>query len=191
MSLTELINRYRFWREADRLGPDMFATHWRLYFKTTMRDICVEKFKIFGVGAEFRPYAYAQACSKIAIGRNVVIRPGSFLFADPRDGGGGICIEDDVLIGSGVHIYTNNHRFSDPCMPIINQGHPQPTLESSVVIRRGAWIGAGTIILQGVDIGENSVIGAGSVVTKSVPARSVAVGNPANVIKKLEKKVSS
>ena len=73
----------------------------------------IRKFKYFGEGAEFRPGAYAEACSKISIGNNVVIRPGTFLFADPMDGGAGIVIEDQVLIGPSVHLYTNNHEFSD------------------------------------------------------------------------------
>ncbi len=183
MKLIELIQRYKFWRDADRLGPDMLGTHWRLYFKSTMREICCKKFKEFGLGAEFRPGAYAEACSKIVIGRNVVIRPGSFLFADPSEGGGGICIEDDVLIGPAVHVYTNNHAFSDLTMPIIDQGYPEPTNQDSVNLRRGAWIGASCIILPGVTVGENAVVGAGSVVTRNVPPYSVAVGNPARIIR--------
>lgn len=184
--ITELLQRYRFWRDADRIGPDMLGTHWRLYFKSTMRTLCCEKFMAFGEGAEFRPGAYAEACSKIMIGRNVVIRPGSFLFADPIEGGGGIFIEDDVLIGPGVHFYTNNHEFSDVMRPIIDQGYPKPTIEDSITVRRGAWIGAGSIILPGVTIGENAVVGAGSVVTRDVPSFSVAVGNPARVMKRIK-----
>jgi acetyltransferase-like isoleucine patch superfamily enzyme len=186
MKLAELIQRYRFWRDADRIGPDMLGTHWRLYFKSTMRVLCRQKFMAFGEGAEFRPGAYAESCSKIGIGRNVVIRPGSFLFADPTEGGGGIVIEDDVLIGSSVHFYTNNHAFSDVIVPIIDQGYPKPTIEDSITVRRGAWIGAGSIILPGVTIGENAVVGAGSIVTRDVPAYSVAVGNPARVLKTMK-----
>lgn len=78
-----------------------------------MRHLCEKKFKRFGENSEFRPGAYAEACSKIEIEKNVVIRPNTFLFADPTEGGGGIVIEDNVLIGSGVHFYTNNHEFKD------------------------------------------------------------------------------
>jgi acetyltransferase-like isoleucine patch superfamily enzyme len=68
-------------------------------------------------------------------------------------------------------------------MPIIDQGYgPSRT----VIIKKGAWIGANAIILRGVTIGENSVIGAGSVVTKSIPPRVVAVGCPAKIIKYLD-----
>lgn len=92
-----------------------------------------------------------------------------------------IIIEDDVLIGSGVHVYVSNHKF-DLESPIIDQGHSDP---KSVIIRRGSWIGSNVIILPGVEVGENSVIGSGSVVSRSIPAGVVAVGVPAKVIKKL------
>jgi acetyltransferase-like isoleucine patch superfamily enzyme len=186
MDLREIVQRYRFWRDADRIGPDMLSTHWRLYFKSTMQALCSKKFNQFGNGAEFRPGAYAEACSKILIGNNVVIRPGTFLFADPSAGGGGIIIEDDVLIGPGVHFYTNNHDFSDVTRPIIQQGYPPPSENDSIIVRYGAWIGARAIILPGVTIGRNAVVGAGSVVTRDVPEFSVVVGNPARVLKRIE-----
>jgi acetyltransferase-like isoleucine patch superfamily enzyme len=179
----EIINRIRFWEKADRLGPDFPTTHWRLHFKSSGRKLCEKKFKGFGIGAEFRPGAYAEACSKISIGKYVVIRAGTFLFADPTNGGGGITIEDGVLIGAGVHFYTNNHQFSDPHIPIIEQGYPTVSDKDAIIVRKGSWIGANVVVLPGVEIGENAVIGAGSVVTKSVPPRTVSVGVPARVIK--------
>lgn len=187
VAIKEVVNRFKFWREADRIGPDILLTHWRLYFKATMNNLCQRKFKHFGLGAEFRPGAYAEACSKITIGNRVVIRPHTFLFADPTPGGGEIVIEDDVLIGCGVHFYTNNHEFSDPSRPIIDQGYPIPQLDNSILLKKGCWIGAGAILLPGVKIGLNAVVGAGSVVTKSIPAYAVAAGNPAKIIKTLKK----
>ena len=94
-----------------------------------------------------------------------------------------ILIEDDVMMGSGVQIHVNNHRFDDPNIPLIDQGYYP---DEQVVLKKGCWIGANSIILPGVTIGENSVIGAGSIVTKSIPDRVVAVGNPAKIIKKIE-----
>jgi acetyltransferase-like isoleucine patch superfamily enzyme len=185
MTFREIVQRLKFWRDADRIGPDMLATHWRLYFKSTMNALCSKKFQHFGSGAEFRPGAYAEACSKILIGNNVVIRPSTFLFADPTNGGGGIVIEDDVLIGPGVHFYTNNHKFSDVTKPIIEQGYPLPTQEDSIVVRRGSWIGAGTVILPGVTIGKNAVVGAGSIVTRDVPDFTVVAGNPARILRRI------
>jgi acetyltransferase-like isoleucine patch superfamily enzyme len=95
------------------------------------------------------------------IGKNVFINHGcSFLDL------GGITIEDGVMLGSGCHVYTLNHRFDNPEKPIIDQGH---VASSPVLLRKGCWIRANSIILPGVEIGENAVIGAGSVVTKSIP----------------------
>jgi acetyltransferase-like isoleucine patch superfamily enzyme len=108
------------------------------------------------------------------------------LFADPSDRGGEIVIEDDVLIGAGVHFYTNNHKFSDTNAPIISQGYPDATPTDSIILKRGCWVGANVVILPGVEIGENSVVGAGTIVTKSVPSRVVFAGNPGKVIKSIE-----
>jgi acetyltransferase-like isoleucine patch superfamily enzyme len=178
----DVAERIAFWKSVDRIGPDTPWTYWRLFFKSTMRDICSKKFLLFGEKAEFRPGAYAVTCSKIQLGARVVIRPGTMLFADPRPNGAGIVIEDNVMLGSGVHIYVSNHMFEDVATPIIDQGH---SLSEPVVLHNGCWIGANSIILAGVHIGENAVVGAGSVVTKSIPPRVLAVGNPARVLRKI------
>ncbi|MCL1057796.1 hypothetical protein L2729_07240 [Shewanella gelidimarina] len=94
-----------------------------------------------------------------------------------------ITIEDFVSIGSGVHIYTSNHEFSDTTRPIFEQGHREV---QPVVVEKGAWIGANAIILPGVTVGMNSVVGAGSVVTKDVVAFTVVAGQPSRVIKQLK-----
>lgn len=186
VTLFELVNRLKFWRDCDRLGPDILLTHWKLYFKSTMIRLCTKKFKSFGINSEFRPGAYAEACSKISIGSNVVIRPGTFMFADPTDNGGEIVIEDKVLIGPGVHFYTNNHKFDQVDRPIYDQGYPLATVENSIVLKSGCWIGGGVILLQGVTVGLNSVVAAGSVVTKSVPDFTLVGGVPARVLKKIK-----
>ncbi|WP_113924628.1 acyltransferase [Cognataquiflexum aquatile] len=183
MFISDLINKISFDKKADRLGPDIPFTHWLLFFKKSMLKLCKKKFKHFSDTAEFRPGAYAICCSKIGIGNRVVIRPGSMLFATPGENGAGITIHDEVLIGSGVHFYTSNHSFKNKDISIIEQGHDA---SKEVVLEKGCWIGANAIILPGVTIGQNSVIGAGSIVTKSIPAGVVAAGNPARVIKKIE-----
>jgi hypothetical protein len=148
--ISEIYGRISFWKNVDRIGPDIPGTHWMLHFKSTMSRLCKRKFKYFDDTAEFRPNAYAITCSKISIGSKVVIRPGTMLFADPRNGdNGSIIIEDDVLLGSGIHIYVANHRFDKPDIPHIQQGHYPP---ESVVLRKGCWIGANCII-QGLVVG--------------------------------------
>lgn len=174
------IKRRKFWESADRLGPDMLSTHRKLFYPDSMRKLCKKKFKYFADTAEFRPFAYAMYTSNISLGERVVIRPGIVLAADEH---ATITIEDDVMFGMGVHIYVNNHRFSDINIPIIDQGY---TPSQDVVIKKGSWIGANSIILPGVIIGANSVIGAGSIVTKSIPDFTVAVGNPAMIIKNIK-----
>jgi acetyltransferase-like isoleucine patch superfamily enzyme len=104
------------------------------------------------------------------------------LFAEPRENGVGIIIEDDVLIGSCVHLYTGNHAFERLNIPIIDQGH-KPFAD--IVLKKGCWVSANVTILAGVIIGENSVVAAGSVVTKSVPAGVVVAGVPAKIIKQI------
>ena len=182
---SDIYKNFKFWFQADRLGPDIPLTHWRLYFKTTMRTICAQKFRKFGIGTEFRAGAYAICCSKISLGDRVIIRPNCMLFADPRNDGAGITIEDDVMLGSAVHIYVHNHKFDDPSIPIIDQGHYE---SKPVLLEKGSWVGACSIILPGVTIGRNAVVGAGSVVTKDVAACTIVAGNPAQLLRRIEKK---
>lgn len=182
--MSRLVERICFFWSANRLGPDMLLTYWLSYSRRLSKWLCRRKFSSFGEGADFRLGAYAIETDKIALGNNVVIRPGCMLFASPLDvNKPHIIIEEDVLLGAGVHIYVSNHSFADVSRPISRQGHQAV---KPVRIESGAWIGANVIILPGVTIGRNSVIGAGSVVTRSIPAFSVACGNPARVIKKVD-----
>lgn len=184
---SELAKRTKYWRREDRISPENPLSHWRLYFPTSMAKICRQKLKHFGVDAEVRPHVFLSGCSNISIGARVVVRPNSIFFTySAKEWGdkGLIVIEDDVLLGPSIQIYTSQHRFSNPDISIIDQGIEEP---KPVVIKKGAWIGAGVIILQGVTIGTNAVVGAGSVVTKDIPDHTLAVGSPARVIKDLKK----
>jgi len=106
----------------------------------------------------------------IQIGKNVFINH-ACTFLDL----GGIIIEDEVLIGPKVSIITENHPVNPNERKILDL--------KSVIIKRNAWIGANSTILPGVTVGENSVVAAGSVITKDVPANTVVAGVPAKVIK--------
>lgn len=177
--MKEIFNKIKYWHSADRIGPDIILSHWRLYFKSTMLRLCKSKFKYFADTADFRPGAYAVACSKIHIGSRVVIRPTTMLFADDSEGGAGITIDDDVMIGAGAHIYVDNHRFENPDIPIIDQGY---SVSKEVILMKGCWIGANSIILPGVTIGRNAVIGAGSIVRKNVPDHALVYSQDPIVI---------
>jgi len=180
MLVKEIYNKIKFCVKTDRIGPDIPFTHWLLHYKSTMKNLCNKKFQNFGNNSEFRAMAYAVNCSQISIGSNVIIRPNTVLMADDY---ATITIEDNVMIGMGVHFYVNNHKFDDISIPIIEQGY-YPS--KSVLIKDGVWIGANSIILPGVTIGKNSVVGAGSIVTKSVPDYMVVAGNPAKIIKSID-----
>lgn len=95
-----------------------------------------------------------------------------------------VTIGDNVLIASHVLITSENHGMN-PEMISYTRKH-QPLVSEPVEIGDGCWIGENVCILPGVKIGKKSIIGAGSVVTKPIPAYSIAVGNPAKVIKKWE-----
>lgn len=180
MLLNDIIKKWRWCSQQDRIGPDIPFTHWKLYFNKSALKLCKYKFKRFGHGAEFRPGAYAIGCSQIEIGDRVVVRPGCMFFGESLDLNISISIEDNVMMGCGVHIYINNHKFDRVDIPLIDQGYYP---DKGVTLKNGCWIGANSILLPGVTIGENAVVGAGSVVTKSIPAGSVAAGNPARVLK--------
>jgi len=181
--VVELVTRPWQLLRFERIGPDIFVTHWMLYFPSLMRVLCEKKLGAFGAGSEVRPFAYLVNTKAIHIGRNVVIINASVLMADDRDGAGEIWIEDDVLMGSGVLIYTNNHETTKLGLPIVDQGYPPPSRSDSVVIQSGSWVGSNAILLKGVTIGRNAVVGAGSVVTRSVPAGEVWAGVPARKIR--------
>lgn len=93
-----------------------------------------------------------------------------------------ISIGNDVLIGNNVIINSGNHNYSNSKRLIREQGH----LISPILIEDNVWIGANSVILRGVTIGNGSVIGAGAVVTKDVPPKCVYGGVPARLIKVIE-----
>lgn len=103
----------------------------------------------------------------VLIGNNVTIKPGVQIWD-------GITLEDDVFIGPNV-TFTNDHFPKSKN----NDFKLLPTL-----IKKSASIGANATILGGITIGENSLVGAGSVVTKDIPANEIWIGNPAKFLRK-------
>ena len=109
---------------------------------------------------------------RVKIGNDVFINSNCLMMAR-----GEIEIEDGVNIAANAQLITNNHDPYDLSVLTCKK----------IVIKRSAWIGAGATILPGVCIGKHSIVGAGAVVTKDVPDYAVAAGNPAKIIKYLDK----
>jgi len=110
----------------------------------------------------------------LTIGNNVGVS--QFAFIGVR---GPVTIGDDVQIGPRVTIYAENHNFEDTDRPIREQG----VRRAGIVIGNDCWLGTGCAILDGVTIGQGSIVAAGSVVTKDVPPYAIAAGAPARVIR--------
>lgn len=125
-----------------------------------------------GEGSTVAAPISGAAINRVMIGNNVFINSNCLLMAR-----GGITIEDNVMIAANAQIISNNHDPYDL----------QVLLCKPVLIKEGAWIGAGATILPGVCVGRHAIVGAMSVVTKDVPDYCVAVGSPAKVVKELDK----
>jgi acetyltransferase-like isoleucine patch superfamily enzyme len=119
------------------------------------------------------PPFYATGGADISIGRNVFINQ-NCTFYDL----GGLAIADDVLIGPNVSLITSGH----PLEPSLRRAF---TIGKPIRIERNVWIAAGATIIGGVTLGENSVVAAGSVVTRSVPPNTLVGGNPARIIRSI------
>jgi UDP-2-acetamido-3-amino-2,3-dideoxy-glucuronate N-acetyltransferase len=126
------------------------------------------------IGDETKIGAFVEVQKNASIGRRCKISSHTFICE-------GVTIEDDVFIGHGV-MFTNDTypRATSP------DGRLQTEADWKVektVVRRGASIGTGATVLPNICIGENAIVGAGSIVTKSVPANAIIAGNPARVLR--------
>jgi len=132
-------------------------------------------------------WQFAIVLSQAVIGKNCNINCHTFIEND-------VIIGDNVTVKSGVYLWDGmkieNDVFIGPNVTFVNDLYPRskkyPEKFSSIIIRKGASIGAGAVILGGVEIGEFALIGAGSVITKNVPANTVWVGQPATFKRKIE-----
>lgn len=121
-------------------------------------------------------YAYIEAKypeSKIIIGNNTAINNGFSAIAFSK-----ITIDDNVLIGVNCSIIDTDGHF----LEADNRNHAAPPA-FEVHIKENVFLGSNVVILKGVTIGQNSIIGNGSVVTKNIPDNVIAAGNPARVIR--------
>jgi len=145
------------------------------YRKRLKRENALSKFKSVGKNFDFDPYSTFIRHHTIAIGENVYIGPNSYISSE------GVCIKNNVMIGPGLIIQGNDHIYNQVGM-LMKQIKEKVCKE--VNIDDDVWIGARVTILKGVTIREGSVIGTGSVVTRSIPPYTIAVGIPCKPLKK-------
>lgn len=182
-----------------RFIRDIYSLFFRRGFGTPLWKY---KFRYFGKNSEIEYPAIISHKANISIGDNTTILRGARIqnyegvICNPQIKIGNRCylgynlsllnasnitIGDDVLFASNILISSENHGI-DPENTI--QYMDQPLNSKAINIGDGCWLGEKVCVLPGVTIGKKCIIGAGSIVTKSIPDFSIAVGNPAKVIKK-------
>ena len=110
--------------------------------------------------------------------------------------GNGVYANFSVTLVDDTHSYVGDHTMFGPNVTVATAGHPiLPELREQgyqynapIHIGKNCWIGAGAVILPGVTIGDNTVVGAGSIVTRDLPEDVVAVGNPCRVLRKINER---
>jgi acetyltransferase-like isoleucine patch superfamily enzyme len=164
---------------------------------------CAGAFHSFGHHTVIQPPLRLSGERRIAVGDNVSVGPRCWF--QVLGGGDGVAITigsgtgvvgdcvlsaassitigKQVLFARGIYVSDHSHAFDDPTTAIRDQGIDKI---APVVIEDGAWLGENVVVCPGVTIGRGAVVGANSVVVSDVPARSVAVGAPATVIRRLE-----
>lgn len=160
-------------RASDEARRITFELNGAYHSMPEVRDLFA---RLFGkpVDPSFRvfPPFYTDFGKNITVGKNVFINACCH-FQDQ----GGITLGDNCLVGHNVVFATLNHGFAPE--------ERQSMLPAPIVVGRNVWIGSNSTILRGVTIGDNSIIAAGSVVTKDVPANAIVAGVPARFIRSI------
>jgi acetyltransferase-like isoleucine patch superfamily enzyme len=136
------------------------------------------RLKKLGKRVKVSPTAFFKFPEQIEIGDDAFINHLCCIWAAPQ---GPIRIGSNVLLGPGVSILASNHGTSASSLIRLQPGEDQP-----VSIGNDVWLGANVVVTAGVDIGDGCVVGAGSVVTRSLPAYSICAGIPAKPIRRRE-----
>lgn len=167
--------------QARKLAREYNCTDYRN--ENRKKELLKQLFGNIGKNVAIDTPFYCDHGKNIFIRNNVIINI-NCTFVDNKP----IRIGNQVLIASNVQIYTSSHPVLPQERLIAGWEKSKTsffrTFAQPVDIQDNVWIGGGTIILPGVTIGKNSVIGAGSVVNRSIPANCLAVGNPCHVIRK-------
>jgi maltose O-acetyltransferase len=163
-------------RELDRRQALVAALNAIPYERAEERHAALEGL-LAGIGEEtfLRPPFYCDYGDGIRIGARTFVN-----FNCTMLDGGPIAIGDECLLASGVQLITATH----PIDPAARRAAWEQALP--ITLEDGVWVGAGALVCPGVSIGENTVVGAGSVVTRSLPAGVVAYGNPARVAREID-----
>jgi acetyltransferase-like isoleucine patch superfamily enzyme len=144
------------------------------------RDVRLSKFiNLYGceIGDETKIGAFVEVQKKATIGKRCKISSHTFICE-------GVTIEDNVFVGHGVVFINDSYpRATNPDGSLQTE---QDWRVERTLVKKGASIGSGATILSHVVIGENAIVGAGSVVTKDVPANAIVAGNPARVLRKVD-----
>jgi len=144
------------------------------------QDVKLSKFiNLYGceIGDESKIGAFVEIQKNASVGKRCKISSHTFICE-------GVTIEDNVFIGHGVMFINDSYPRATAA-----DGNLQTEADWKVertVVKKGASIGSGATILSNVSIGESAIVGAGSVVTKDVPASSIVVGNPAKVLRYID-----
>jgi UDP-2-acetamido-3-amino-2,3-dideoxy-glucuronate N-acetyltransferase len=168
------------------MNPTQFTEDYMAGNFIRLRDVTLgADVKMFGfvnaygcsIGDNSKIGSFVEIQKKAAIGKNCKVSSHTFICE-------GVTIEDNVFIGHGV-MFTND-KFPRATN---EDGSPQTDDDWEVIptiVRRGASIGSGAVILPGITIGEMSIVGAGAVITSDVPARAVIAGVPGRLLRSLE-----
>ena len=158
----------------------LWASHYQIYYG--YGELLRKRWKAFfwrrflkrlGAQPSIHPSVLIRGAENIEIGNNVNINHGSELY-----GAGGLTIGDGCMIAYNVMIFTDSRKYksNQPLKSLRGR------IKDPVCVGADVWVGAGAIILPGVEIGDHAIIASGAVVTKNVGQWEIAAGNPAVVV---------